>query len=295
MGEIGFLGLGVIGLPMAINLLRKSGCPVLAYDVRDSRMDLFVKSGGVAVEDPEEIYQNCSVIMQMLPTQETIMQSLDEALRLCRRDTVIVELSSAAPEVILAYAPEMRRAGLFLLDSPVSGEKSMAVEGTLAIMTGGNRSAFTRVEPYLSCMGVPIYTGGSGTGSITKLVNNIISAAYLAAITEGLAFAAKAGLDLETTFQATRGGLAGGVLYDNKVPKIIRRDYEPEIRIAVQRRDLDDSRHFADRLGVDIPMASTALRILNWMQESGYDNIDQVGMVKYYEKKMDVKVGNRED
>ena len=102
--------------------------------------------------------------------------------------------------------------------------RDRAIAGTLAIMTGGDKEAFDKVKPVLACMGSPVYTGGPASGSVTKLVNNMIGGAILVAIAEGYAFAAKAGIDLQTTFEATRGGFAGGPMYDNKVPKIIKRD-----------------------------------------------------------------------
>ena len=111
------------------------------------------------------------------------------------------------------------------------------------MMAGGEKEAFDRAEPLLACMGHPIYTGGSGSGSVTKLVNNLIGGAELVAMCEGYAFAAKAGIDLQTTFEATRCGFVGGPMYENKVPKIIHRDYEPGARIAVHRKDILNAKH----------------------------------------------------
>ena len=140
-------------------------------------------------------------------------------------------------------------------------------------------------------MGTPVYTGGPASGSVTKLVNNMIGGAVLVAIAEGYAFAAKAGIDLQTTFDATRGGFAGGPLYDNKVPKLIRRDYEPGARIAVHRKDILNAKHYAHHLGVDLPMTDVVLHVMDWMADNGHINEDQIAMVKYYEDKMDVTVG----
>ena len=161
-------------------------------------------------------------------------------------------------------------------------------------MTGGDKAVFEEVKPLLECMGHPVYTGGSASGSITKLVNNMVAGAYLSAIAEGYAFAAKAGIDLQTTFDATRCGFAGGPLYDNKVPKIIHRDYEPGARIAVHLKDIHNAKHFAHKLGVDTPVTDVTMQIMEWMGDNGYIDIDQAGMVKYFEAKMDVKVGSED-
>lgn len=185
----------------------------------------------------------------------------------------------------------MQRAGMFLLDSPVSGGNGKAASGSLAIMVGGNEAAFESVKHILEYMGEPVYTGSIGSGSVTKLVNNIIAGAYLAAIAEGYAFAAKAGIDLKTTFNATKLGFAGGPLYSDKVPKIIRRDYEPGARIAVHRKDILNAKAYAHALGIDLPVTDVTLRIMDWMKDNGYIDVDQAGMVKYFEEKMSVQVG----
>ena len=183
---------------------------------------------------------------------------------------------------------------MFLLDSPVSGGNPLAWAGTLAIMTGGDKEAFDTVQPVLACMGNPVYTGSAGSGDITKLVNNIIGGAGLVAYCEAYAFAAKAGIDLQTTFDATRCGFAGGPQYDNKIPKLIKRDYEPGARVAVHRKDIINAKHFAHKLGVDLPLTDVILMVMDWMNDNGHINEDQIAMVKYYEDKMNVRVGEEE-
>ena len=117
--------------------------------------------------DPEEIYTTCEVIMQMLPTHATITHSFDEAIRLSKPGTVLLDLDSTAPDIILDYYPKLKAAGIALLDSPVSGGNPMAIAGTLAIMTGGDKEVFDEVKPLLECMGKPVYTGGPASGSTT--------------------------------------------------------------------------------------------------------------------------------
>lgn len=112
-------------------------------------------------------------------------------------------------------------------------------------------------------MGTAVYTGGPGSGDTTKLVNNMIGGAILVAIAEGYAFAAKAGIDLQTTFEATRGGFAGGPLYDNKVPKVLNRDFEPGARIAVHRKDILNAKHYAHKMDVDLPLTDVVLQVMD--------------------------------
>ena len=137
--RIGFLGLGVMGLLMAVNLVKKSGCPVYGFDVVDEKMQLFEEAGGHTATEPEEIYKTCSVIMQMLPTHETVIHSVKEAVRLSAPETVIIDLSSTAPHIISELNEEVKGARMFLADSPVSGGNPKAADGTLAIMTGADQ------------------------------------------------------------------------------------------------------------------------------------------------------------
>ncbi len=290
--KIGFLGLGVMGLPMSINLVKKSNSQILGYDVVASHLDSFVAAGGIAVTDPTEIYKACDVVMQILPTHPIIIDSVEQAIKYGKPGNIIIDLSSTAPHIIQELHTKVTAAGQFLLDSPVSGGNPAAKAGTLAIMTGGEKTAFEKAKPLLSCLGTPIYTGKSGSGSITKLVNNMVAGAYLAAITEAYAFAAKAGLDLETTFNATKTGFAGGPLYDNKVPMLIKRDYTPGARIAVHRKDIINAKQYAHKLAIDTPVTDVVLEIMDWANDNGHIDEDQTAMVKYYEAKMNVQVGN---
>ena len=293
--KIGFLGMGVMGLPMAKNVVKKSGCEVLGYDVAKKQLDDFAASGGKPVSDPAEIYKNCDVILQILPTHPIIRNSVEQAIQYGKPGNIIVDLSSTAPDFIQELYTETKAAGMYLLDSPVSGGNPMAIAGTLAIMTGGDREAYEKAKPILSCMGNPVYTGGTASGSVTKLVNNMVAGAYMVVIAEAYAFAAKAGIDLQTTFNATRGGFAGGPVYENKVPKLIHRDYEPGARVAVHRKDIVNAKHFAHHMGVDTPMTDVVLMVMDWMKDNGHIDEDQIAMVKYYEDKMDVHVGNADN
>ena len=287
--KIGFLGLGVMGLPMAKNLVKKSGCEVLGFDVAQSRLDEFAAAGGTPVKEQTDIYKQCDIIMQILPTHAIIRKSVEDAVRYGKRGNIIIDLSSTAPDIIQDLYKTVKEAGMYLLDSPISGGNPMAIAGTLAIMTGGDKEVFESVKPLLECMGHPVYTGGSG--SVTKLVNNMVAGAYMVVIAEAYAFAAKAGIDLQTTFEATRGGFAGGPVYENKVPKLIKRDFEPGARVAVHRKDILNAKHFAHHMGVDTPMTDVVLRVMDWMNDNGHIDEDQIAMVKYYEDKMDVTVG----
>lgn len=293
--KVGFLGMGVMGLPMVKNVVKKCGCPVYGYDVVKEKVDEFVAAGGIAVKEQDDVYKECDVILQILPTHPIIKDSVRRAIKFGKEGNIIVDLSSTAPDIILELYDEVKAAGMYLLDSPVSGGNPAAQAGTLAIMTGGDKEAFEKVKFILECMGNPVFTGKPSSGSVTKLVNNMIAGAMLTAYAEGYAFAAKAGIDLQTTFEATRVGFAGGPMYDNKIPMIISRNYIPGARIAVHRKDILNAKHYAHYLGIDTPLTDITLMVMDWMNDNGYIDYDQAAMVKYFEDKMDIKVGDGEE
>ena len=288
MQPIGFIGLGAMGQPMATNLQKKSGRDVLGFDVMRDQCADFVSAGGKLVDDVAEIYKNCSIIMLCLPSHDTVISAVEQAVIHGKPGNIIVDLSSTAPSVIADLNKLAGEAGIYLLDAPISGGNPMAIAGTLAIMAGGDPNALCVVWPLLNCLGSPVCTGGSGTGSLTKLVNNIVAGAYLVAMSEAYAFALKAGLDLQTTFEATRGGFAGGPMYENKVPKLIKKDYSPGARIAVHRKDIINAKQYAHQMGVDLPLTDVILHVMDWMGDNGHINEDQIAMIKYYEEKMKI-------
>ena len=154
--KVGFLGMGVMGLPMVKNVIKKCGLPVLGFDVNEARLKEFQEAGGIAVEDATEIYKQCDVILQILPTHPIIIHSVEQAIEYGKPGNIVVDLSSTAPDIVLDLYKKTKDAGMFLLDSPVSGGNPMAIAGTLAIMTGGDEEAFQAVKPLLECMGNPV-------------------------------------------------------------------------------------------------------------------------------------------
>ena len=155
MQKIGFFGNGRHGTAYGEKRGAEVRAPVLGYDVVQQQMDAFREAGGIPVSDPAEIYKACDVILQILPTHPIIRNSVEQAIQYGKPGNVIVDLSSTAPDIILELYQQAKDAGMFLLDSPVSGGNPMAIAGTLAIMTGGDKEAFDKVKPVLACMAVP--------------------------------------------------------------------------------------------------------------------------------------------
>ena len=291
MQKIGFLGMGVMGLPMAKNVVQKCGLPVLGYDVVQQQMDAFREAGGIPVSDPAEIYKACDVILQILPTHPIIRNSVEQAIQYGKPGNVIVDLSSTAPDIILELYQQAKDAGMFLLDSPVSGGETGANGGSLVIMSGGEKEVFEEVKPYLLMMGKSAtYMGPSGCGSTAKIANNMMVGIHLLAMDEAYAFATKAGLDPKTLFDAIHGGFAQSAVMDLKVPKILSRDFSASARIAVHLKDVNNAMELAEHLGVEIPMTKIVKEQMDWMDAHGMIDEDQCALVKYYEDAMSVEV-----
>lgn len=291
MKKIGFIGLGIMGLPMAINLLKKSGCRVTGFDVFETAAARFKEAGGAVAESAEGIYKNSDIIFLCLPKNELVDSTVREIINNARAGTVIVDFSSTAPGIIRGLFPLAKEAGMELMDCPVSGGEVGAVNGTLVIMCGGERKTFDTVSGLLSCVGERVtYMGESGCGSVAKLANNMIVGCNLVSVGEAYAFASKAGLDPRVLFEAIKGGFAQSAVMDIKLPKILSRDFTASARIAVHQKDIKNAVNLAEEMGVEIPMSAIVLEHMNRMDDAGLINEDQCALVKIFEKDMDVEV-----
>ncbi len=291
MSKIGFVGLGNMGLGMALNLVKKSGQPVLGYDVVEALRSRFAEGGGALAPDGDSLYRDCDVIFLSLPTNEIVRAEITKILETAKAGTVIVDTSSSSPYIIRELHEKALEKGLFLLDSPVSGGQSGANEGTLVIMVGGEKEAFDKVEPYLLMMGkAATYMGPSGCGDLAKIANNMMVGIHLSAMGEAFAFATKAGLDPAVLFQAIHGGFAQSAVMVDKVPKILNRDFEPGARIAVHLKDIDNALEAAAHLKLDLPGTRMVKDQMSWIKAQGLIDEDQGAMVKYYEDAMAVEV-----
>lgn len=291
MKKIGFIGMGIMGLPMATNLLKKSGCDITGFDVFEAARERFAQAGGKTATDADEIYCNSDVIFLCLPKNELVESTVLEIIQKARPETVIVDFSSTAPGIIRRLFPKVQEAGMQLLDSPVSGGETGAVAGTLVVMTGGEKAAFDAVEPLLHCVGGNVtYMGASGCGAVAKLANNMIVGCNLISVGEAYAFAAKAGLDPAVLFSAIKDGFAQSAVMDLKVPKILSRDFTASARIAVHYKDMKNAMNLANEMGVEIPMSAIVLDCMKRMEEDGLIDEDQCALVKVFEKDMGVTV-----
>lgn len=290
--NIGFIGLGIMGKPMALNLL-KAGYNLTVNDINAQSVEALVEAGAQS-GTPVEMGKTCDVIITMLPASQHVKQVvLGETgiLNTAKEGMVIIDMSSISPVVSVEIANEAEKQGVEMLDAPVSGGEVKAIDGTLAIMVGGKESVFESVKQILHAVGSEItLVGKNGSGVTAKLANQIIVNLNIAAMSEALVFAAKAGIDIEKMYQAIRGGLAGSAVLDAKVPLILDRNFVAGGRIDINLKDITNVMETAHEIGVPLPLSSQLLEIFHALKVDGKAGDDHGGIVQYYEKLANVEV-----
>lgn len=290
--NIGFIGLGIMGKPMSLNLL-KAGYNLTVNDINKESVEALVNAGAQAAT-PSEMAETCDVIITMLPASQHVKQVVlgeNGILKTAKEGTVIIDMSSISPVVSVEIAEEAAKQGVEMLDAPVSGGEVKAIDGTLAIMVGGKESVFDSVKQILHAVGAEItLVGKNGSGVTAKLANQIIVNLNIAAMSEALVLAAKAGIDVEKMYQAIRGGLAGSAVLDAKVPMILDRNFVAGGRIDINLKDISNVMETAHEIGVPLPLSSQLLEIFHALKVDGKSGDDHGGIVQYYEKLANVEV-----
>ena len=287
MKTIGFIGLGIMGKPMAKNLL-KAGYPVVAYDVRADALAELTAAGAVAGTSPKDVAARSEIVITMLPNSPEVKQAIlgpGGVIEGVRPGAIVVDMSSIAPLASREISAALAAKGVPLLDAPVSGGEPKAINATLAIMVGGPQSVFDAVKDILAKMGSSVtLVGDIGSGNITKLANQIVVALNIAAMSEALVLATKAGVDPERVYQAIRGGLAGSTVLDAKVPLVLARNFKPGFRIELHIKDLMNAMDTAHEIGAPLPLSAQVLEMLQALKVDGKAREDHGGLVQFYEK-----------
>lgn len=287
MKNIGFIGLGIMGKPMAKNLL-KGGFPVVAYDLRAEALAEVVAAGASVGTSSKDVAAHSEVIITMLPNSPEVRQVVlgpNGVIEGVRPGAIVVDMSSIAPLAAREIAAVLAAKGVSMLDAPVSGGEPKALNATLAIMVGGEPAVFDAVKDILSKMGASVtLVGGIGSGNVTKLANQIIVALNIAAMSEALVLATKSGVDPECVYQAIRGGLAGSTVLDAKAPLVLARNFKPGFRIELHIKDLMNALDTAHECGVPMPLSAQVLEIMQALKVDGHAREDHGGLVQFYEK-----------
>ncbi|WP_340372841.1 2-hydroxy-3-oxopropionate reductase [Peribacillus sp. FSL E2-0218] len=290
--KIGFIGLGIMGKPMSSNLL-KAGYEVTVNDLNIQTVEELVEAGAKA-GTPMEMGETCDVIITMLPASQHVKQVVlgeHGILKTAAKGTVIIDMSSISPVISVEIANEAAKQGVDMMDAPVSGGEPKAIDGTLAIMVGGKESVFESVIDILHSVGTDVtLVGKNGSGVTAKLANQVIVNLNIAAMSEALVLAAKAGIDVEKMYQAIRGGLAGSAVLDAKVPLILDRNFVAGGKIDINLKDITNVMETAHEIGVPLPLSSQLLEIFHALKVDGKAGDDHGGIVQYYEKLANVEV-----
>ena len=286
MGKIGFIGLGIMGKPMARNLM-KSGHSLVVCDVSSEPVEELVREGAEAAGSPREVAERCDILITMLPTSphvKAVVMGPGGILEAPCQGKILIDMSSISPLVAREVATAAEAAGLRMLDAPVSGGEPKAVNGTLAIMVGGEEEVFSQVQPLLLCMGASaVHVGEIGSGNVTKLANQIIVALNIAAMSEAMVLATKSGVDPKKVYDAIRGGLAGSTVLDAKMPMVLNRNFKPGFRIELHIKDLMNALDTAHGVGVPIPLTSHVLEMMQALKVDGKGSEDHSALIRFYE------------
>jgi 2-hydroxy-3-oxopropionate reductase len=294
--NIGFIGLGIMGKPMAKNLL-KAGYNLVVYDINTDPVKELVHAGAKAGNSPEDVAAQSEVIITMLPNSPEVREVVlgnKGVIYGAKPGTILVDMSSIAPFVSQEVSEKLQQKGVTMLDAPVSGGEPKAIEGTLAIMVGGPQKTFDSVKGILEVMGASVRRVGEiGSGNITKLANQIIVALNIAAMSEAMVLATKAGVDPEEVYQAIRGGLAGSTVLDAKMPLVLKGNFKPGFRIELHIKDLMNALNTAKELGVPAFLSSQVMEIMQALKVDGKAQDDHGGIIQFYEKLAKVEVRKR--
>lgn len=292
MKKVGFIGLGIMGKPMTLNLL-KAGCEVMAADLNKAAVEETVKAG--AVEGTyAEIGKECDVIITMLPNGDIVQSVLfgeggvSSALTAGK---IVCDMSSVTAVQSTTCYNKLKEIGVGFLDAPVSGGEPGAIDGTLAIMCGGDQEVFDEMKPYFDILGSSaLLVGPSGSGSVTKLANQVIVNLNICAVSEALVLATKAGADPMKVYQAIRGGLAGSSVLDAKAPMMCARNFKPGGKISINHKDIKNVLATAHEIDVPMPFTAQLFEVQQTLKAHGHMNDDHCGYVQYFEKLAGVEV-----
>jgi len=239
--KIGFIGLGIMGKPMALNLI-KAGFPLTVYNRTPEKCRPIVDAGAGRAASPRNVAELSDAVITMVsdtPDVEAVLFGEDGVAFGLRAGQVVIDMSTISPAATQEYARRLRDKNVEMLDAPVSGGEKGAIEGSLTIAVGGNQQTFEQCLPVLEAMGKTIvYAGESGNGQKTKLVNQLLCAQHIVAMVEALRFARLSGLDLETTLKAVSSGAAGSWMLSNLAPRILVKDFAPGFMINLQQKDI---------------------------------------------------------
>ncbi len=283
---VGFVGLGIMGKPMAKNVLA-AGYPVVGHNRSDGPVEELAAAGAERAEHPQEVAERSDVVVTVLPDTDAIEEVLtgeNGVIEGLSGGETVIDMSTISPTATERLSEQIRSAGAKMLDAPISGGEEGAIDGTLSIMVGGNEAALDAQRDLLAVMGSTItYCGDNGAGQVTKACNQIVVSTTMQGISEALVFAEKAGADLEAVVDAISGGAAGCWALDNRAPSMIRGDFDPGFFASYQYKDLRIATDAGEAYGAVMPATELAHEMYKSMEANGNGDLDNSGIITVIE------------
>ena len=285
--KVGFIGLGIMGKPMAKNLI-KAGHELVVCDFNQSSVDELVALGAKAAKNGAEMAPQVEVVITMVPNSPHVRAAVlgeGGVIEGATDKTVIIDMSSIDPVESKKINEELAKKGIEFLDCPVSGGEPKAIDGTLSIMCGGNKEVWDKYKSLLDCMGGSVvYVGPIGSGNVAKLANQMIVAINIGACAEAFTFAKKMGTDPELVYNAIRGGLAGSTVMDAKVPMMLDGNYNPGFRIDLHIKDLTNALNASHAINMPVPLTANLMEVMQELKNHDEGGCDHDDIVRYYER-----------
>lgn len=287
MSKVGFVGLGIMGAPMARNLM-KAGYSVMVFNRSRGPMEAAGADGAELADSLAHLASECDIIFTMLPNSPQVKEVIlgeDGLASTAKPGTLFIDMTSGDPGDSKEIYAALKEKDLHIIDAPVSGGEPMAIAGTLAIMVGGDKADFERALPYLQAVGkTATWVGTSGSGNTCKLTNQVIVAVNIAALAEGLMLAEKAGADTQLVFEAIKGGLAGSNVMNAKAPMMLADNYKPGFKIDLHIKDLTNAMNAGALFDAPMPLTEQMLEIMKKLSASGNGSSDHSAIAKHYEE-----------
>ena len=294
--NVGFVGLGIMGRPMAKNLLQ-AGYSVTVYDVVATSVEELATDGATPASSSREVAEQVPTTITMVPDSadsEAAILGPGGVLEGASSGSTVIDMSSIAPGTSQKLAAACEEKGVGFLDAPVSGGEPKAIDGTLAIMVGGKKDVFDRFADMFDVLGGSIVLCGDyGAGNTTKLANQIIVAANIQAVCEALVLAVKAGLDPNVVYEAIKGGLAGSTVMDAKAPMMIAGNFQPGFRVKLHQKDLHNALLTGKELGVPLPVTSLVQQMLGALMSDGKGDLDHSALANVIENMANTTISGK--
>lgn len=295
--KIGFIGLGIMGRPMATNLM-KAGYSLVVYNRSRERTKSLVEAGAREGHSPKYVAANSDVVLTIVtdtPDVERVILGDDGIVWGGRPGQIVIDMSTISPDATRRMADELKKKGITMLDAPVTGGEIGAINGTLTIMVGGDKKAYEETLPILQAMGKKVvYAGPSGAGQTIKLCNQILCAVNQVGVSEALMLAAKAGADLNTMLEVTTSGAGGSWALENLGRKVVAADLKPAFMVRLMQKDLALVMELARRLDLPLPGTALANQLLRAVEaEEGGKELGTQAMIKTYERLASFRLHNR--